>query len=304
VTRPPTQYLEVIFDRLPRSIEPALSSWLFRHGCWGTQEKLDFVQEDLKYAPLIKQNRIINVSAYFDPEKREEVEGPILVWLGEHSPQTKIQWQVQNSKDWLTEWKKHFKIFKVAGVKVVPAWEVKKLKASEKKTSLVIEPGMAFGTGTHVTTKFAMEMIQKLSKESAVKSATVLDVGAGSGILSVVSEIYGAKSILAMDNDPESWRECKKLFKLNKTKRCKVTPKQITEIPGQYDLVIANIIDGVLIELKESLWKKTKSGGHIILSGILTVGASAFEKSFLEDHKGSVIARLNDEEWTSLLISK
>lgn len=298
------QYLEVVFDRLPRSIEPALSSWLFRHGCWGTQEKLEFIQNDLKYEPKLKQNRIINVSAYFDPSSREDVEGPILVWLNEHSPSTKIQWQVQNSKDWLSEWKKHFKIFKAAGITVVPAWEAKNLKASEVKKSLIIEPGMAFGTGTHATTQFAMEMIQKLSKKDILKGAAVLDVGAGSGILSVVAEKHGAKSVLAMDNDSESWRECKKLFKLNKTKRCKVTPKQLKEIPGQYDVVIANIIDGVLIDLKDLLWSKTKVGGSIILSGILTVGNSAFEKSFLEGHKGSVIERLEDEEWTSLLISK
>lgn len=302
MTRPHTQYLEVIFDRLPRSIEPALSSWLFRHGCWGTQEKLDFTQEDLKYDPMIKQKRIINVSAYFDPNSREGVEGPILVWLNEHSPSTKIHWQIQNSKDWLAEWKKHFKSFKIAGIKIVPAWEQK--KASPRENSLVIEPGMAFGTGTHATTKFAMRMIQKISKTKDFKNATVLDVGAGSGILSVVAEKYGARSVLAIDNDPESWRECKKLFRLNKTRKCKVTPKQIKDIQKQYDLVIANIIDGILMDLKPSLWQKTKSGGHIILSGILTVGSSAFEKSFMSGKSGKILARLQDEEWTSLLISK
>jgi ribosomal protein L11 methyltransferase len=69
-------------------------------------------------------------------------------------------------------------------------------------------------------------------------------------------------------------------------------------------VVIANIIDGVLMEIKKHLWKKTKKGGYLILSGILTAGARAFEKDFIEGNKVKVIRRLEDEEWTSLLISK
>ena len=295
-------YLELVVSGLPRSIEPALSSWLFRQGCWGTQERLDFFQPDLRYEPQIRQSKIITVSAYFDPELRENVEGPLLVWLRDRSPETKINWDLQHSQDWLKEWKKHFKKFTLAGLNIIPVWQTKKITAQQRKKSIIIEPGMAFGTGTHATTKFALEMLAKLGPR--LSQLKVLDVGAGSGILSVAAERFGAKNILAMDIDPESWRECQKTFKLNKTRKCKVSESPIHKIPGQYNVVVANIIDGVLIDLKETLWKKTKVGGFIILSGILTVGARAFEKSFLEGKKGRVVARLRDQEWTSLLISK
>jgi ribosomal protein L11 methyltransferase len=291
VTAPIKQYLEIIFEGLPRSIEPALSSWLFRNGCWGTQEILAFTQPNLKYEPKRTVQKFINVSAFFDPQSRERVEGPILVWLREHSPATQITWQVHEAKDWLKEWKKHFKPFSVAGLKIVPVWEAKKTKLD--KMSLLVEPGMAFGTGTHATTRFAMEMIQKLHNLGLIAKKTVLDVGAGSGILSIVSEKYGAKSAIAIDNDFESWRECRKSFKLNNTKKCKVVESQID-----------NIIDGVLMELKEHLWKKTKKGGYLILSGVLTAGANAFEKDFLAGKEAKVLSRTRDEEWTSLLISK
>jgi ribosomal protein L11 methyltransferase len=289
-------YLELVLEGLPRSIAPALSSWLFRHGCWGTQEKLDFTQSNLKYEPRIAQKKFITISAYFPHTSREAIEGAMLQWLKEHCPSVKPTWKKQKSKDWLKLWKKHFKKFSIAGLEIVPAWE-----KSRAKKSIRLEPGMAFGTGTHATTQFALMHLGLLSTS---KMKTVLDVGAGSGILSVAAERFGAKSVTALDNDPESWRECEKLFKMNKCRRCKVTQKQLPQITGQYDVVIANIIDGVLIDLKELLWKKTKKGGHLILSGILTVGASAFERNFLEGKKSLVIKSMSDEEWTSLLISK
>ena len=129
-------------------------------------------------------------------------------------------------------------------------------------------------------------------------------MGAGSGILSVVAERFGAKSALAIDNDPECWRECEKMFKINRAKKCTVNTKQSGAITQKYDVVIANIIDGVLIEIKNHLHRMTKDGGYIILSGILTDGAPAFEKSFLKGFGGKVVLRLSDTEWTSLLISK
>ena len=295
-------FLEATIEGLPRSLEPALTSWLFRQGCWGTQEKLDFTQSNLRYPPEIKKKKFIDVSAYFPPSVKESLEIELSRWLLEHSPQCELHWVLQKNRDWLHEWKKHFKTFKLGGLNFVPSWLFnKKYKLQE---SVIVEPGMAFGTGSHATTRFVIEMLEKLAVQDLMVNCTLLDVGAGSGILSVVAERYGAKSVLALDNDPESWRECSKMFKLNKSKKCKVTPKQIKDVKKSYDIVVANIIDGVLISLRRHLWRVTKPGGYIILSGILTDGVSAFSRAFLEKYHGEIACRLSDEEWTSLLIKK
>ena len=293
-------YWEATIDGLPRTLEPALAFWLFKLGCWGTQEKLEFTQPDLRYFPQIKKRSFISLNVYFDFELREDAEGKIFNWLKRRAPGAKVYWNLQTPKDWLSEWKKHFRAQKVAGLKILPSWQVK--KKTDYKTTIVIEPGMAFGTGTHGTTRYAMNLLRHMQDQ--VKGATVLDVGAGSGILSVTAERLGAEKIIAMDIDPESWRECRKTFRLNKSKKCGVTEKQLNHIKGTFDFVVANIIDGVLMDLKDDLWARTRSGGCLILSGILTDGAPAFKKSFLSGHRGRVIKEISDEEWTALAILK
>jgi ribosomal protein L11 methyltransferase len=94
------------------------------------------------------------------------------------------------------------------------------------------------------------------------------------------------------------------MFKLNKSRRCSVSQKQIQDVKEKYDVVIANIIDGVLMELKRDLWRALDSKGHMILSGILTDGAKAFIKAFLKGQKVKVVAELHDSEWTAFLIQK
>jgi ribosomal protein L11 methyltransferase len=295
-------YLEADILELPRSLEPAITSWLFRQGCWGTKEKLDFTQSNLRYPPEITKKKFIDMTAYFSPSVKETLEIELSRWLHDHSPGSKISWHLQKNQDWLHEWKKHFKTFKLSGLNFVPSWLYsKKYKLAE---SIIVEPGMAFGTGSHATTRFAIEILKKLETKNILSGASILDVGAGSGILSVVGERFAAAEILAVDNDPECWRECEKMFKLNKSKNCKVTKKQIAQIKKKYDVVLANIIDGVLISLKRYLWRCLRPGGYLVLSGILTDGATAFEKSFLDKFNGEVVFRLNDEEWTAILIRK
>ena len=217
------------------------------------------------------------------------------------SPSINARWTLRVQKDWLEEWKKYFKPFQVGQFRVTPSW----IKAKKKKTNqIIIEPGMAFGTGTHATTQFAMRLLQHLKKEKSIDKALVLDVGAGSGILSVAAAKLGARKVTAIDNDPECWRECKKTFKLNGAKKCGASTQQIDEIQKKFDIVVANIIDGVLMQLKKDLWRIINKEGFLILSGILTDGARAFEKDFLEGTSGKVIKRLKNSEWTALIISK
>jgi ribosomal protein L11 methyltransferase len=296
-------FLEAGISNLPRSLEPALTSWLFRQGCWGTQELLDFSQSNLRYPPRIKQKKFINVSAYFDPLAKESLEIDLDRWISEHSPGSELKWMIQKNQDWLREWKKHFAVFKLCGLNFVPSWLLK--KKHKLASTVIVEPGMAFGTGTHATTRFAIEILQKLSLlDPKFSKSSMLDVGAGSGILSVVAERFGVKHVDSIDNDSESWRECKKMFKLNQSKKCFVTETQVEKIKQKYEITVANIIDGVLISLKKSLWRCTKKGGYIILSGILTDGATAFLKSFLENQKAEVLVQVGDDEWTAFLIKK
>jgi len=248
----------------------------------------------------VRVHRIISLNSYFDVSTKEKVEAYLFNWLRRRAPMARVSWELKASQDWLKEWKKHFKPFNLAGFKIVPAWESEKFK--KRKNMLLIEPGMAFGTGTHPTTRFAVQMLKKVSKKLNGKS--VLDVGAGSGILSVVAEKLGAKNCVALDIDPESWRECRKTFKLNNCKRCRVTTETLGEVRRKFDVVVANIIDGVLMDMKEDLWRTVKPGGLIILSGILADGAKAFRKSFLAGVSWRVLGEISDGEWTSLLISK
>ncbi len=244
----------------------------------------------------------ITLTAYFPASAKEEMEGRIWQWIQEHSPETEIAWKLEAQKDWLKEWKKFFKPFRLAGLKFVPVWLANRVK--KDPNAILVEPGMAFGTGTHATTRFAIELLKFLKDENQIQGKSVLDVGTGSGILSVVAQRFGAQQVLAIDNDPECWRESAKMFKKNNTKNCRVSKISLEKTTRKFDVIIANIIDGVLIDIKDHLWRSTKPNGYIILSGILTDGAPAFKKSFMAENKGSVIHEMTDQEWTALLISK
>lgn len=290
-------------DSLPANLEAEFTSFIFSLGCAGTNQKLDFKQPSLVYEAIIEPKSHIHLVCYFDLDKKESVAPALQDWIWKNSTETSFQWVLQKERDWLKEWKKHFKPFKFAGFNFVPSWmfNAKKFK---RTNSVIIEPGMAFGTGHHATTQFAIENLVFLASKNFVKSKTVIDVGAGSGILSIVAEKLGAKSILANDNDPECWRESLKTFKLNRSRKAKVTKKQIAEISNQYDIVIANIIDGVLIQLKEHLWNVTKDQGYIILSGILAEGSSAFLRDFCDKRAYKLIKETSDSEWYSCLIQR
>ena len=166
--------------------------------------------------------------------------------------------------DWREEWKKTYAPIDAGKFLVVPAW----IEVETDKIKILIEPKMAFGTGTHETTKL---MLQEISKHDFTDKK-VFEAGSGSGILSIAAVKLGAESVTAVDIDEESYDNCKENAHLNHADRkihTKFTTESDYEAENLYDVVLANINRSVLEELIPSFKKITKPKGMIILSGIL-----------------------------------
>lgn len=166
--------------------------------------------------------------------------------------------------DWREEWKKTYSPIEAGKFLVVPAW----MEVQTDKIKILIEPKMAFGTGTHETTKL---MLQEISKHEFTDKK-VFEAGSGSGILSIAAVKLGAESVTAVDIDEESYDNCKENAHLNHADmkiHTKFTTESDYEAENLYDVVLANINRSVLEELIPGFKKITKPKGMIILSGIL-----------------------------------
>ncbi len=166
--------------------------------------------------------------------------------------------------DWREEWKKSYKPIDAGKFIVIPAWQT----VETEKEKIFIEPKMAFGTGTHETTKLMLEQISKLD----LKGKKVFDAGSGSGILSIAAVKNSAEMVVAVDIDEESYDNCRENAELNGVAEkiiVKFTNDQDYAVKDEYDVVLANINRLVLEKLLPNFKKIVKPGGTILLSGIL-----------------------------------
>ncbi|MNS78710.1 Ribosomal protein L11 methyltransferase [compost metagenome] len=210
-----------------------------------------------------------------------------------------IRWGVfeEEEKDWLAEWKKGFKPFKLTGdYWVVPSW----LEAPpEAKQTIRIDPGMAFGTGTHATTQMMAFFINKMAEKhkAEIGNMALLDVGTGTAILAMLAELAGFGLVTGIEIDPEARRVARENIKLNNLNSIDIPESLIEDLRVQYDVVVANIIDGVLINIKKDLLRVLKPGGHILLTGILEERDNLFFEKFFTNSNLTVVRRLEKDEW-------
>ena len=179
-----------------------------------------------------------------------------------------ITWEMIGNQDWGKEWKKHFKPFAIVpGLVIVPTWEV--YTPAEDELVLTMDPGMVFGTGHHATTALSLDYIrQSLAKKPG---ATMLDVGTGTGLLGMGGLLLGASAVIAIDNDPDAVSAAGENVQLNNMEqRMQVEITPLREITALFDLVVANIVHDVLVEMAEDLCDRVVPGGCLILSGIIT----------------------------------
>ena len=169
-------------------------------------------------------------------------------------------------EDWINNWKKYFHPIEVGKKLLIqPSWE--DLQDSRGRTVLHLEPGLAFGTGAHETTRLCMELLEAF----VTPDAQVLDVGCGSGILSVAALLLGAKHATGVDIDALAVKTAVENAARNGVgDRFTGIHGSLTEkVSGQFDVVVANIVADVVIELTRDVTKFLKPGGVYLMSGII-----------------------------------
>lgn len=205
------------------------------------------------------------------------------------------------SEDWSTSWKVHFKPLRVgARLLIVPTWE----EAESQPGDLVlrIDPGMAFGTGGHETTRLCLELLEKIVDSGSQGSLpSLLDLGTGSGILAMAASRLGAGRILALDIDPEAVEVARENLVLNDLAdqvECGTIPLELLE--ERFDIILANILAEELVRLAPSLSARLNPGGALILSGILAEKENLVRQGFAD--QPLVYAETNRAgEWVAML---
>ncbi|SHI02006.1 ribosomal protein L11 methyltransferase [Clostridium collagenovorans DSM 3089] len=170
-----------------------------------------------------------------------------------------------NEEDWENNWKKYYKPTKV-GQKVVvkPIWE--EYEKKEDELVLELDPGMAFGTGTHETTRMCIKALEKYTKQDS----TVFDIGTGSGILGIAAAKLGAKEVIGVDLDPVAVDSAKKNVSFNDINNIDIRYGNLMEVvQGKADVIVANIIADIIMLLAEDVKSFIKEGGRFISSGII-----------------------------------
>ena len=175
-----------------------------------------------------------------------------------------------DQEDWSETWKKHVRPVRVGRIWVGPSWELK--NAGDAPICLVIEPGMAFGTGDHPTTSMCLQALQDAVERK--ERPSVLDVGTGSGVLAIAARKLGAGRVVGNDIDPAAVRIAQENAAANKAENLELTDRPLERLRGEFDVVVANLYAGVLVQLAPRLAARLAPEGLLIVTGILAPQAN------------------------------
>lgn len=214
-----------------------------------------------------------------------------------------LRWTLLQEKNWQNSWRRFFQPQKVGkSLWVGPPWIVP--PELPQRQVITIEPGMAFGTGTHPTTRTCLEFLEEVVASLNSEKLRVLDVGTGSGILAIAVAKMGASKVLALDNDPIALRAARANIRLNRAQhKVKLTHVALGCVKGSFTVVVANLTAETIIGLARALRKKASSRGYLILSGILRPMAEDVLRRFTPK-SFELVRQRSHREWTTLLLRK
>ncbi len=240
------------------------------------------------YLLAVEADRVSLVDQFLADHAGESVEQPPVI------KKTTVE-----AASWIDRYRKSVELIRIADDLIVrPSW----IDATDDKYQLVLEPKMAFGTGSHATTRSSLQLV----REKFQAGQRFLDMGCGSGILSILADQMGASFIKAIDYDLTAIDNCEENFKLNSVK----TPFEIQtgsiekcELDEQFDFACANIIRTTIMSMLGQLLNLTATGGWLILSGLLEKDEAAISGA-LNDYGQSDFDILRDVGWLSYSVRK
>ena len=271
----------------------------------------DFSDIDLKtcYGDLIDESilsadKTVAAVSVFLPAERPFTDA--VAFLRERMAECALDGKIEiigvSEEDWANSWKAYYKPLHIGKrMVIVPAWE----RYEEQPGEIIVrmDPGMAFGTGTHETTRLVIELLEAYTKEGA----RVLDVGCGSGILAICAKKLGAAECKAYDIDPVAVRVARENIKDSGEENvtCDVSDllRQVDLTGGKYDLVCANIVADIIIRMAPDVGAYMKDDAVLLASGIITERAEEVVEA-LAAQGLRVTERLDDNGWCALVVQK
>ena len=235
--------------------------------------KTDDFDEKFRLNPKDYPDNDIRILVYFDEThdidgKLSEIKQFIAETSLVHKEEIEISTGIIDEMDWENEWKKYFHNFKVGrNFLIVPSWEYADVDIADSDKVIKIDPGMAFGTGDHATTSLCLTFLEDVIKPDD----KVIDVGTGSGILSIGAYLLGARNIKATDIDDLSLQVSKENFALNDCgEDITVMPADLLKNETEnYDVIVANILAHIIDDMIDDAYKLLNNNGRFIASGII-----------------------------------
>jgi ribosomal protein L11 methyltransferase len=306
-------WIEIVIT-CPPELSEALSNFMIEHGAEGVfqEEEVDprelneiipRSREEIKaYLPFDSpwQERTAELKHYIEElvELFPELKGPDFSVHAIADP------------DWGEQWKKYFKPLRIhKNIVIKPTWE--RYSPSARDIVVEIDPGMAFGTGQHASTRMCLEALEEiLLKDRAFKDRSsitkwrILDVGTGTGILSITCAKLGAEKVVALDIDPLATDIAHKNVTINHVgDQVEVITQDVAKYKGRFELIVANLNAEPLIKLRPHLLSLMEDGAYLIISGIIEQSTKKIEKSFLKDPL-TTLNVISDKEWVCYVLKK
>lgn len=295
-----------------REAEEAVSNILIDLGSQGVaiDNSADYLGQVDQYGelfPEVEQSERVRITGYYPDsvdiediaaqanERLAELDG-----FGLETGDIELTRQELAEEDWADNWKKYFEPARIThDLTIVPSWTDYEVTTGEKIIKL--DPGMAFGTGTHPTTKMSLFALEQVLRGGE----TVLDVGTGSGVLSIASSLLGAKEIFAYDLDDVAVRVAQGNIALNAgTENIHVAAGDLLKgVDIEADVIVANILADILVNLTDDAYRLLKDEGYLIMSGIISEKWNLVRESaevagfFLETH-------MIQGEWNACVFKK
>jgi ribosomal protein L11 methyltransferase len=301
------KWLKIELSASPLLVD-ALSNFLIDIGAQGVyQEELESqAAGDFEAA---SEKEVIKAYLPFDIRLEHRVESlktylDSLIFLFPEIEELDFATETIADQNWGEEWKKYFKPLRVSkNIVIKPTWE--RYAPAGRDIVIEIDPGMAFGTGQHPSTRMCLEALEDIIlKDRTIKNWRVLDVGTGTGILGIACAKLGADKVVCVDIDKKAAEIARENVAVNHVEdRIQIINRDVTTIREPFDLIVANLTVKILLRIRTHVMSLIENAGYLVISGIIDQHKNDIESHFFTD-MFALHHLITEKEWVCYVLQK